>query len=79
MNIFAAIVTHQQMNRHRTSAIMWVFPEASCSTLVAMLARQDGQVKRVESGPTATLVSTKSQMAQVYRVTDKMIKKNIER
>lgn len=52
-----SIVTHQQIKRHKINAIMCVFPEASCSTLVEILAWQLGHCKRVESGPTATFVS----------------------
>lgn len=55
-------ITHQQMKRHRIKAMICVFPEASCSTRVAMLAWQDGQVNRVESGPTATFVSVRRKL-----------------
>lgn len=49
--------THQQMNRHKTRAIRCVFPEASLSTRVAIEARHDGHVRRVEFGPTLTVFS----------------------
>lgn len=44
-------ISHQN-TKHKINAITWVFVEFVCSTLVAILARHDGQVTLELSGPT---------------------------
>ena len=45
------------MKRHKIKAIMCVFPDASRSTRVEIVAWHDGQTNRVEPGPTETVDS----------------------